>query len=92
MGQVLTQCSLGNILTMVPMRTFERPGIMTDFITSAEAAERLGYTVQHVRRLIRQGTLEGEKMGRDWIVEARSVVNLLGKRENLSLPLGEGRE
>jgi len=65
---------------------------MTSFITSAEAAERLGYTVQHVRRLIRVGTLDGEKMGRDWIVEAKSVTGLLEKRENLSLPLAEGRE
>jgi excisionase family DNA binding protein len=62
---------------------------MTDFITSADAARQLGYTVQHVRRLVRQGTLSGVKMGRDWVVQQSSVQELMALRENLSLPLEE---
>lgn len=73
------------------MRTFPSPGHMTDLITSADAAEQLGYTVQHVRRLVRQGTLVGVKMGRDWVVEQSSVQDLLARRENLSLALEEER-
>lgn len=57
------------------------------FISSAETATRLGYTVQHVRRLIKQGDLRGAKVGRDWLVEAPSVDDFLLRRQNLTLPL-----
>lgn len=60
---------------------------MTDLITSADAAKQLGYTVQHIRRLVRQGTLLGEKMGRDWVVQQSSVEEFMAHRENLPLPL-----
>lgn len=59
------------------------------FISSAETATRLGYTVQHVRRLIKQGDLKGAKMGRDWLVEASSVDDFLLRRQNLTLPLSD---
>jgi excisionase family DNA binding protein len=57
------------------------------YMTSAEAAERLGYTVQHVRRLVRQNRLEGFKLGRDWVVVCASVDNMLARDEYLALPL-----
>ena len=63
---------------------------MTRLLTSMEAARRLGYTVQHVRRLIRQGSLHGQKLGRDWVVEERSVAQMLRRRENLALPFERG--
>jgi len=58
-----------------------------DFITSVEAADALGYTVQHVRRLVRQGKLAGKKLGRDWVVERQGVERLAAARKNLRLPL-----
>jgi len=57
------------------------------FISTDEAARQLQYTAQHVRRLVRKGKLEGEKVGRDWIVSSESVGHHLAVRENLSLPL-----
>ena len=60
-----------------------------ELISSSEAAKRLGYTVQHVRRLIRNGSLTGSKLGRDWLVDESSVNQLLAQRANLSLPLRE---
>ena len=63
------------------------PPSSTGFLSSLEAAARLGYTVQHVRRLIRQGSLVGSKLGRDWLVEETSVDRLLAQRANLSLSL-----
>lgn len=75
----------------VPTRTFRRHTHMTDLITSADAARQLGYTVQHIRRLVRQGTLAGVKMGRDWLVQQSSVQELVARRENLPLPLGEAQ-
>lgn len=44
------------------------------YITTKEAAENLGYTIQHTRLLIRQGQIEAEKFGRDWLVVRESVA------------------
>lgn len=57
------------------------------YITSGEAAHRLGYTIQHVRRLIRQQRLEGLKLGRDWLVLSASVDAWASRTEYLDLPL-----
>ena len=57
------------------------------FISTDEAARQLRYSAQHVRRLVREGKLEGEKVGRDWIVSSESVGHHLAVRENFSLPL-----
>lgn len=34
----------------------------------AEAAERLGYTIEGLRRRLRSGKLQGYKMGNKWFV------------------------
>jgi len=57
------------------------------YITSSVAALRLGYTIQHVRRLIRQHKLEGFKLGRDWVVLSSSVDAWASRGEYLDLPL-----
>lgn len=56
-------------------------------IDSQEAAKRLGYTRQHVRRLIREGQLRARKLGRDWFVEADSVDGYIAALANHELPL-----
>ena len=33
-----------------------------------EAADQLGISQDHVRRLLEQGKIEGKKLGRDWVV------------------------
>jgi len=45
-----------------------------ELITTREAAENLGYTIQHTRLLIRRGQIEATKFGRDWLVVRESVV------------------
>lgn len=59
------------------------------FVTSEEAANRLQYSTQHVRRLLREGKLTGEKVGRDWIVHQASVSKHLSLRENFTLQFDE---
>lgn len=61
--------------------------VLEGHITSKEAAERLRYTIQHIRRLLRKGKLEGRKIGRDWMVAEDSVKQFASRQENLSLPL-----
>lgn len=45
---------------------FESPAKLE--ISSAQMAERTGYTVQHIRRLCRAGRLPARRAGRDWWV------------------------
>lgn len=45
-----------------------------DYITTPEASETLGYTIQHTRRLVREGRLQGAKIGRDWMILRESVA------------------
>ncbi len=37
-------------------------------LSTKEAAEKLGLSPDHVRRLLEQGKLEGKKLERDWVV------------------------
>ena len=44
-----------------------------EYISAKEAAEKLGYHVHHVYRLLREGKLEGQRIGGGWVVSAQSV-------------------
>lgn len=57
------------------------------YVSTEEAAETLDYSTQRVRRLVREGTLSGEKIGRDWVVRQDSVTRHLSDRKNLSREL-----
>jgi excisionase family DNA binding protein len=45
----------------------------TEWITTKEAAELTGYHTVHVRRLLREGRVEGKKFGRDWMISRESI-------------------
>lgn len=47
------------------------------YLTTQEAADRLGFHVDHVRRMLRQGDLEGQKVGYMWFVSVKSVNHYL---------------
>jgi excisionase family DNA binding protein len=53
---------------------------MTRFLTTSDAAAKLGYTLQHVRHLIRTGQLHARKIGRDWLIDVKSLNHVLEKR------------
>lgn len=57
-------------------------GLSQALMTTREAAEDLGYTIQHTRLLIRQGKIEASKFGRDWLVVRESVVEYKTGQEN----------
>lgn len=71
-----------------------------EYMTTSEASETLGYTTQHTRRLVREGRLQGTKMGRDWILLRESVVEYVARsntaplipRSNRGRPRSRGRE
>jgi excisionase family DNA binding protein len=59
------------------------------YVTSGVAAERLDYSIQHVRRLIKQRRLDGFKLGRDWVVSSASVEAWANRGELIDLPLDQ---
>jgi excisionase family DNA binding protein len=54
------------------------------YLSTSEAANCLGYTVQHTRLLIRSGQLRATKFGRDWLVESQSVEKFITERDKFS--------
>ncbi len=42
-------------------------------ITVAEAARRLGRSIEQVRRYLREGKLKGERIGQQWFIEEGSL-------------------
>ena len=46
---------------------------LNEFITTEEAAEKLKYHVEHVRRMMREGSIAGQKIGRTWLVRREAL-------------------
>lgn len=47
---------------------------LTGYVTTEEAANTLGYHVNHVRRMIKNGTLESKRVGHMLFVLSASVT------------------
>ncbi len=54
---------------------------MNQIITTSEAASILGISIQAVGQLLRRGRIEGQKMGRDWVVSKESVLTYKTEKE-----------
>jgi excisionase family DNA binding protein len=57
---------------------------LRDFVTTEEAARILQFHVEHVRRLLREGDLKGEKIGTAWLVLKKSVEDYQEQNKDLS--------
>ncbi len=44
-----------------------------DYISAKEAAKVLEVSHGHMKKLLRDGEVKGIKLGRDWLVEAKSL-------------------
>ncbi len=60
--------------TRVEISDQELMDALSDYVTTAEAAARLGMWVKSVRNLIKSGRLHGIKVGRDWLVKKSSIA------------------
>jgi len=56
---------------------------LKEFITTEEASQLLDFHVVHVRRMLREGDLKGEKVGHTWLVLRKSVDDYLKKTEGM---------
>jgi excisionase family DNA binding protein len=59
--------------------------LQQQYLTTRQAADKLGYSLQHTRLLIRSGSLAGEKIGRSWLIPLVAVQDILQRRRNLEL-------
>jgi len=57
---------------------------LTDYMTTQEAAEKLGYHVESVRRMLRDQELEGVKWGKSWFVLRASIKEYQKQTEGMS--------
>ncbi|MQF48498.1 helix-turn-helix domain-containing protein [SAR202 cluster bacterium AC-647-N09_OGT_505m] len=45
-----------------------------DLITVTEAAELLGYSLEHTRILLRNHQILGTRIGQDWLIHRKSIL------------------
>jgi len=50
---------------------------IADYMTTQEAAKKLGFHIAHIRRMLREEDLEGLKVGQTWLVSKKSVEKYL---------------
>ena len=54
---------------------------ISEWLTTSEAAQISGYHLNHVRRLLKSGEIEGRKWGSAWMVSRKSLDIYLSKME-----------
>jgi excisionase family DNA binding protein len=64
-------------------------GIMTNWITVKEAAERMGITDSYVRQLARKQVIKGQHFGRDWQIDPESIDGF--EKDTRGYPRGKPR-
>lgn len=53
-----------------------------EFVSSVVAGGMLGFSPDHVRRLILQGKLKAQKIGRDWVINVNDLKDISRRRIN----------
>jgi excisionase family DNA binding protein len=57
---------------------------LTEFMTTQEAADKLGFHVRSIPKMVRDNILEGVRFGRDWLVSRKSVDEYMKKTNGMS--------
>ena len=57
---------------------------LDEFMTTQEAAEKLGFHVKRVPTMVKNKTLEGVRFGRAWLISRKSVQDYLQKTKGMS--------
>jgi excisionase family DNA binding protein len=65
-----------NLLSVLGKTRTDMPDL-NDFMTTQEAAEKLGFHPETIRRLVRDRVLEGQKWGKEWLILKVSVEKYL---------------
>ena len=57
---------------------------LNEFMTTDEAAKKLGFHVKSIPKMLRDEILQGERFGRAWLVSRKSVDEYLKKTKGMS--------
>lgn len=57
---------------------------LNEYIQTEDAAQKLNYHVEHVRRMMREGSLKGIKIGRTWLVQRQSLEDYVKHTTEMS--------
>jgi excisionase family DNA binding protein len=57
---------------------------LNEFISTEEAAEKLKYHVEHVRRMMREGSIAGLKIGRTWLVKREALDSYMKRTAKMA--------
>lgn len=55
----------------------------SEWITTKEAAKLTGYSAGYIRQLIARDRLDGQKLGRDWVLDKSEVLDYAHRMEQL---------
>jgi excisionase family DNA binding protein len=56
---------------------------LKEYMTTQEAAEKLGFHVKSIPKMVRDNILEGVRFGRFWLVARKSVDEYLNKTRGM---------
>lgn len=57
---------------------------LDEYMTTKEAAEKLGFNVKRIPTMVRKKTLEGIRVGHAWLVSKKSLEDYLEKTSGMS--------
>lgn len=57
---------------------------LKEYMTTQEAAKKLGFHVKSIPKMVRDNILEGVRFGRFWLVARKSVDEYLKKTRGMS--------
>jgi excisionase family DNA binding protein len=57
---------------------------LNEFVSTEEAAEKLKYHVEHVRRMMREGSIAGLKIGRTWLVKREALDSYMKRTAKMA--------
>jgi excisionase family DNA binding protein len=55
----------------------------TEWITTTQAADLMGYDYAHVRLLARKGRIQSVEVGRDWLINRKNALAYAKRMEQL---------
>jgi len=67
---------------MISLNQTDSPQVLNNHISVQVAAEYSGYGLQYLRRLLRNGKLEGIKIGQLWLVNKGALDSCLNQARN----------
>jgi excisionase family DNA binding protein len=57
---------------------------LNEFISTEEAAEKLKYHIEHVRRMMQEGSIKDVKIGRTWLVRRIALDGYMNRTASMA--------